>query len=390
VASTPNTGSYTWTVPSTAGSAYRVRVSDAAGTASDTSNGNFTVTASGGCSYAISPSSRSFDLSGGTGSVTVTAGSGCAWTATSSAPWLTVTSGTSGNGNGTVNYSVAASSSSRTGTITIGGQTFTVNQAAATGISANLFVPVVLSTTGVGGSFYTTELTFTNRGTSTANVDLTYVATTGGGSGSASITIPPGQSVFSNAVEYLRGQGLSIPDSGPRIGTLRARISNLTTASAAGITARTTTLVREGSGTLVGRAGLAYAAITSSCSQSISQIQGSAVNLKAPVGSGEAARLTNTAQTGPSYICGLRQNADDRSNVAFQNVGAAGDGSITLRATVFDGNNATSNVLDPIVLAPGEFFQVGGVLASFGLSNGYVKVERISALTMLTEWSTIR
>ena len=33
---------------------------------------------------------------------------GCAWTATSSAPWLTVTSGASGNGNGTVGYSVAA------------------------------------------------------------------------------------------------------------------------------------------------------------------------------------------------------------------------------------------------------------------------------------------
>ncbi|MSO23550.1 MAG: hypothetical protein EXQ58_09930 [Acidobacteria bacterium] len=72
----------------------------------------------------------------------------------------------------------------------------------------------------------------------------------------------------------------------------------------------------------------------------------------------------------------MRQNADDRSNAAFQNVGAAGDGSITLQVTVFDGTNASSTVLPPIVLAPGEFFQVGGVLASFGLSNGYVKVER--------------
>jgi hypothetical protein len=378
VASTSNTGSYSWTVPSTAGSAYRVRVSDAAGTASDSSNGNFTVTASGGCSYAISPSSRSVDLAGGTGSVTVTAGSGCAWTATSNSGFVTITSGASGSGNGTVNYTVAAASASRTGTLTIAGQTFTVSQAAATGISADLFVPVALSTTGVGGSFYTTELTFTNRGTSTANVDLSYVATAGGGSGSASIAIPPGQSVFSNAIDYLRGQGLSIPDSGPRIGTLRARISNLSTASAAGVTARTTTLVRDGSGTLVGRAGLAYPAISRSGSQSLSQIQESAADFAAPGGLGDSAGLSNTALTAPAYICGLRQNADDRSNVAFQNVGAAGDGSVTLRATVFDGTSAASNVLDPIVLAPGEFFQVGGVLASFGLSNGYVKVERTS------------
>jgi len=355
VASTANTGSYSWTVPSSASAACRIRVSDAAGGTSDASNGSFTITSAGSCSYTINPSSQSVGLSGGTGSVTVTAGSGCAWTATSNAPWLTVTSGASGSGNGTVNYSAASSSSSRAGTITIGGQTFTVNQAAATGITSDLFVPVALSTTGVGGSFYTTELTFTNRGTSTVNVELSYVATTGGGSGSASITIPPGQSVFSNAIDYLRAQGLTIPDSGPRIGTLRARFSNLSVASATGVTARTTTLVRDGGGNPIGRAGLAYAAIASSSGQG-----------------------SNAALTAPAYICGLRQNTDDRSNVAFQNVGAGGDGSITLRATVFDGDSAASNVLDPIVLAPGEFFQVGGVLASFGLSNGYLKVERTS------------
>ena len=345
VASTANTGSYSWTVPSTSGASSRIRVSDAAGTASDTSDGNFTIAAVGTCSYSISPSSRSFGLSGGTGSVTVTVGSGCAWTATSNAGFLTISSGA--NGNGTVNYSVAASGSSRTGTLTIAGQTFTGTQAPSTGISSDLFVPVTLSITGVGGSFYTTELTFANRGTTTATVDLSYVATTGGGSGSASISIPPGQSVFSNAIDYLRAQGLSIPDSGSRIGTLRASLSNLSAASVAGITARTTTLVRDGGGNIIGRAGL-----------------------------GDSVSLSSAALTTPAYICGLRQNSDDRSNVAFQNVGAAGDGSITLRATAFDGNSAASSVLDPIVLAPGEFFQVGGVLASLGLSNGYVKVER--------------
>ena len=279
VASTANTGSYSWTVPNTPGANIRIRVSDAAGTASDASDGNFTIAAAGTCSYSISPSSRSFGLSGGTGSVTVTAGSGCAWTATSNAGFVTITSGASGSGNGTVNYSVAAAGSSRTGTLTIAGQTFTVTQAPSTGISSDLFVPVTLSTTGVGGSFYTTELTFANRGTTTATVDLSYVATTGGGSGSASISIPPGQSVFSNAIDYLRAQGLSIPDSGPRIGTLRARLSNLSAASVAGITARTTTLVRDGGGNIIGRAGLAYAAIGSSAAQSISQVNEGRVNL---------------------------------------------------------------------------------------------------------------
>ncbi|HVQ37626.1 MAG TPA: M36 family metallopeptidase, partial [Pyrinomonadaceae bacterium] len=88
----------------------------------------------GTCTYSINPISASQPAAGGTGSVTVTAGAGCAWTAVSNATFITVTSGSSGSGNGTVNYSVAANSgASRNGTMTIAGQTFTVTQAAAGG-----------------------------------------------------------------------------------------------------------------------------------------------------------------------------------------------------------------------------------------------------------------
>jgi len=86
------------------------------------------------CSYSISPSERSISANGGTGSVNVTAPNGCAWTAASNASWITITSGSSGSGNGTVNYSVAQNTSAaqRTGTMTIAGQTFTVTQAGST------------------------------------------------------------------------------------------------------------------------------------------------------------------------------------------------------------------------------------------------------------------
>jgi len=80
------------------------------------------------CTYSISPSSQSFTASGGTGSVSVTTQSGCGWTAVSNASWTTITSGSSGTGSGTVNYSVASTTSARTGTMTIAGQTFTVSQ----------------------------------------------------------------------------------------------------------------------------------------------------------------------------------------------------------------------------------------------------------------------
>jgi uncharacterized protein (TIGR03437 family) len=83
------------------------------------------------CNYAIAPASQSFSAGASTGSVNVTANSGCAWTASSNAGFITITGGASGNGNGAVNYSVAANTaaSRRTGTLTIAGQTFTVTQA---------------------------------------------------------------------------------------------------------------------------------------------------------------------------------------------------------------------------------------------------------------------
>jgi len=78
----------------------------------------------------IMPTSQSYAADGGDGTVAVTAPAGCGWQAASNDPWLTITSGSSGTGNGTVGYHVAANStgSPRTGTLTIAGLTFTVNQ----------------------------------------------------------------------------------------------------------------------------------------------------------------------------------------------------------------------------------------------------------------------
>ena len=52
------------------------------------------------------------------------------WTASSSVPWVTITSGSTGAGNGTVAYTVAANPSSvaRSGNLTIANQTYTVTQ----------------------------------------------------------------------------------------------------------------------------------------------------------------------------------------------------------------------------------------------------------------------
>ncbi|RKY84258.1 hypothetical protein DRP98_05365 [candidate division KSB1 bacterium] len=84
----------------------------------------------GTCTYSIYPTSKHFGTSGGTDTINVTTQSGCAWTALSNVDWITITAGSSGTGSGIVYYSVSenSSTSSRTGTITIADQTFTVTQ----------------------------------------------------------------------------------------------------------------------------------------------------------------------------------------------------------------------------------------------------------------------
>jgi hypothetical protein len=64
------------------------------------------------------------------GSVNVTTASGCGWTAVSNASWIRILSGASGTGSGKVNYRLSQnmSNANRSGTITVGSQTYTITQ----------------------------------------------------------------------------------------------------------------------------------------------------------------------------------------------------------------------------------------------------------------------
>jgi hypothetical protein len=83
------------------------------------------------CSYTIDPASRAFSSDAGSGTITVSSSAAtCAWTATTGAVWVTIASGTSGTGPGTVSYTVAANATTdaRTTTVTAGGQIHTISQ----------------------------------------------------------------------------------------------------------------------------------------------------------------------------------------------------------------------------------------------------------------------
>ena len=222
-------------------------------------------------------------------------------------------------------------------------ESFTVTES---GIGSRLFVPIVLRGRGrTPGSFFTSELTLTNRGTTTAAIHYTYAAAFGGGSGTAVEALGPGrQRVILDAIAYLTDLGVPI-GRGTAGGTLAVDFSNLSSPSDAAVTVRVATPVKEG------RAGLAYLGLT-------------------PEG----------LLTGPAFITGLRQNNQDRSNLAVQNAGVSGNGNITLRVTVYSGNPEApgSLVLPDRFLEPGGFHQYNGILKEAGFDNGYVKVERVA------------
>lgn len=82
------------------------------------------------CTPSITPGSRthSEDATGGTVSLSI--GNSCAWDARSNANWITITSDAAGTGSGDISYTITANTSptSRSGSLTIAGQTFTINQ----------------------------------------------------------------------------------------------------------------------------------------------------------------------------------------------------------------------------------------------------------------------
>ena len=95
---------------------------------------------------------------------------------------------------------------------------------ALSAFSATLSVPIVLSLTGANNSFYTSELTLANRGTTDLLLEFNYTAAFGEGSGKVTDTLPAGrQRILPDAIAYLRSLGLAIPTSASNGGTLTVR-----------------------------------------------------------------------------------------------------------------------------------------------------------------------
>jgi hypothetical protein len=139
------------------------------------------------CSYSISPRNDSVPALGDTGTVDVSTTSACPWTASSNASWITVTSGASGTGDGRVGYLVLPNiGGSRTGTLTVAGQTFTVSQAALScsySISPNSRDVEAQAGTG------TITVSTNSACTWTASSNASWISVTAGASGTGNGTV---------------------------------------------------------------------------------------------------------------------------------------------------------------------------------------------------------
>ena len=186
----------TVTSGATGGGNGSVGFSVAANTATSTRTGTLTVAgqtytvtqAGAACTFAISSNSLSVAAAGGTGSTNVTSSTGCPWSAGSNNAWITVTSGATGSGNGSMGFSVAANTATigRTGTLTVAGQTFTVNQAAAA--CTFTLTPTVRTVVAAGGTA-STSVAAGSGCAWTAASNNGWLTLTSGGSGSGNGTV---------------------------------------------------------------------------------------------------------------------------------------------------------------------------------------------------------
>jgi Cohesin domain/Putative binding domain, N-terminal/Viral BACON domain len=199
-----------------------------------------TATQSGNnCTFALSSSGANLSAAGGPGSVDVTTQHGCAWSTVTGPGWITLQSGSTGTGSGTLYYSVVsnATTAARSGNLVVAGQSFQLTQAALT-------CDLSLDTSALVAPFSSTG------GTSTLGIDtsssacpwlatsnavwLTVTPASGSGPGSVNLTAAPNASGFARSGRVTLGGAAVVVTQSAATCALTFRSSSATVSSAGG------------------------------------------------------------------------------------------------------------------------------------------------------------
>ena len=136
------------------------------------------------CELTVSSNHESVDGAGGNLTITVRASAEtCTWTASSSVSWISIVSGSSGRGNGTVTFHVdAVSGPPRTANVTVAGQNIQIDQ----GTGCNSTVGVDAFTLDAAGGERQIPVTAPAGCAWTAQTQTPWIAITGGATGNGS------------------------------------------------------------------------------------------------------------------------------------------------------------------------------------------------------------
>jgi LysM repeat protein len=158
------------------------------------------------CTFTLTAAPNSFPLAGGSGTLQITASSNtCVRNVSASASWITIVFGQTGTGNGSAGFTVDANDSAptRTGTITVGSQSVTINQA---GPPCNFAVnpnSANVSAQAQNGSFALTGLSGCTW-TASSNASFVQVNSPASGTGPATIayTVQRGDTLSDLALRF--------------------------------------------------------------------------------------------------------------------------------------------------------------------------------------------
>lgn len=177
------------------------------------------------CTVTLGTVTTSVSSAASTGTLPVTAASTCAWTAASSASFITISSGASGTGNGSVAYAIAANTgAARSASIVVNGTAVNFTQAAQQ-VLAPAGCTVKLSTTSFKA----------NSGGGTNNIDVTGDSNCGwtATSNASFLTVPSGTVTGNGTIVVTSAQNTGAA----RTGTLTIGGQTVTVSQDAGVIA---------------------------------------------------------------------------------------------------------------------------------------------------------
>jgi len=139
------------------------------------------------CEFRLSSTHQTIDAGGGQLVISVDASNAsCTWSTSDDVPWITITGGASRTGSGTVVIQIApASAALRSGTITVAGQTVTIDQGAACTVTPG----VTTASVGDAGGRVEIPVLAGSDCPWTAQSEASWITITGGASGTGPGTV---------------------------------------------------------------------------------------------------------------------------------------------------------------------------------------------------------